>query len=68
MLKVICDIMTHCYDMLNTFIIAINFYDAKKLNCALMFNISNLDGRKYIRYLLLLEPCIDMISNDYGIN
>ena len=39
--KVISDIMAQWYVMVNTFIISINFYNAKKMNCALLFIISN---------------------------
>ena len=37
MFKVISDIMEQWYDMINSFIITINFCNAKKMNCALMF-------------------------------
>ena len=41
MFKVISDIMAHWYDMWNSIVIAINFCNAKKMICALMFIISN---------------------------
>ena len=41
MFKVISDIMAHWYDLWNTIVIAINFCNAKKMICALMFIISN---------------------------
>ena len=44
MLKVISNIMAHCYDMWNTIIATINFCNAKKMNCVLMFIISNYYG------------------------
>ena len=34
MFKVISVIMAHWYDMLNKFLIAMNFCNAKKMNCA----------------------------------
>ena len=37
-----------CYDMINTFIIAIIICYSKKMNCASMFNISNLFGSKFL--------------------
>ena len=62
MFKVISDIMVHCYDMWNTIITAINFCNAKKMNCALMLIISNHYGIKCLSSLVLLEPCIDMFK------
>ena len=41
MFKVISDIMPHWYDLWNTIVIAINFCNAKKMICALMFIINN---------------------------
>ena len=41
MFKVIYDKMAHWYVMWNAIVIAINFCKAKKMNCALMFIISN---------------------------
>ena len=61
-MKVISDIMLQWYDMFNTFIITINFYNAKIMNCALIFIISNHNGRKGLRNLLPLEPCNDMFK------
>ena len=46
MFKVISDIMAHCYDMWNTIITEINFWNAMKMNCALMLIISNRYGIK----------------------
>ena len=40
--------MAHCYYMWNIIVIAINFCNAKKIICALMFIISNHDGIKCI--------------------
>ena len=62
MFKVISDIMAHCYDMWNTIINAINFCNAKKMNCALMFIMSNHYGRKFVSNLVQLEPCNDMLK------
>ena len=36
MFKAISDIMAHWYELINTFIITINFCNAKKMNCSLM--------------------------------
>ena len=49
--------MAHCYDMRNTIVVAINFCNEKKINCALMYNINNHYGIKCLCNLLLLEPC-----------
>ena len=57
MFKVISDIMAHWYDMWNSIDIAINFCNAKKMICALMFIISNHYGIKCLSNLLQLEPC-----------
>ena len=57
MFKVISDIMAHWYDMWNTIVIAINFCNAMKMICALMFIISNHNGIKCLRNRLQLEPC-----------
>ena len=51
---VICDIMAHWY---YTFVIWINICNAKKMNCAIMLNISNHYEIKYLCILLQLEPC-----------
>ena len=56
MLKVISDIMAYWYDMWNTFVIAINFCNAKKMICALMSIISNHYGIKCLSNLLQLLP------------
>ena len=39
MFKEIADIFVQWYLMVNAFIMTINFYNAKKMNCALMFTI-----------------------------
>ena len=57
MFKVISDIMAHWYDMWNSIVIAINFCNAKKMICALMFIISNHYGINCLSNLLQLEPC-----------
>ena len=62
MFKVISDIMAHCYDMWNTIIVAIKSCNAKKMNCALMFIISNYYGIKCVSNLVQLEPCNDMFT------
>ena len=62
MFKVISDIMAHCYDMWNAIINAINFCNAKKMNCALMFIMSNHYGRKCINNLSQLEKCNVMLK------
>ena len=46
MLKMISDIMWHCYDLGNTIMKAINFCNGKKINSALMFIKSNHNGIK----------------------
>ena len=62
MFQVISDIMAHCYDIWNTIITAINFCNARKMNCALMFIMRNFNGIKYLCHLLQLEPCNDMFK------
>ena len=62
MFKVISEITPYCYDMLNSFSIAINFCNAKKMNFALMFIIRYHCGRKCLSDQLQLEPCIDMFK------
>ena len=57
MFKVISDIMAHWYDMWNTIVIAINFCNAKKMICELVFIISNQYGRKCLSNQLQLEQC-----------
>ena len=57
MFKVIFDIMVHWYDLWNTIMIAINFWNGKKMICALMFIIRNHYGIKGLSNLLQLEPC-----------
>ena len=60
MFKVISDIMAHCYEWINTVIITINFCNAKKINCAIIYIINNHYGRKCFSNLLQLERCNDM--------
>ena len=48
--------------MWSTIITAINFCNAKKMNCALMFIISNYNGIKCVINLVQLEPCNDMFK------
>ena len=63
MFKVISDIMTHWYELMMKFIITINFCNTMKMNCALMFMISNHYGTNCLSNLLLqLSPCNDMIK------
>ena len=45
MFKVVTDIMAQWYLMVYAFVITINFYNVKKMYCALMFIISNHYGR-----------------------
>ena len=52
--------MENCYDMIKTIINETNFGNAKKMNCAFMFIISNYYGIKCDSHLLQLEPCNDM--------
>ena len=56
MFKVISDMMAHWNIMLNTIIFAFNFCNGKKMNCALMFIISNNYGRKCLTNLFHFEP------------
>ena len=44
--NVISDVMAYWYDTFNTFNIAIKFSNAKIMNCALMFIMSNHYARK----------------------
>ena len=62
MFKVISDLLANCYDVWNTIINEIIFCNAKKMNCALMFIISNHYGIKCVSNLLQLEPCNDMFK------
>ena len=62
MFKVISDMKAHCYDMWNTIITAINFCNAKKLNCALMLITSNHYGILCVSNLLQIEPCNEMFK------
>ena len=52
---------------MNTIINEINFSNAKKMNCALMFMLSNHYGIKCVSNLLQLEPCNDMFKVVYDI-
>ena len=62
MFEVISDIMAQWYVMINTFIIKVNFYNAKKMNYALMFIISNHYGKIDLSSLTQLEECNDMFK------
>ena len=57
MLQVISDITLDWNDMRNTIVIAINFCNAKKIICVMMFIISYHNGIKHLSYLLQLVPC-----------
>ena len=48
--------------MVNSFIITINFYNGKNMNCALTFIISNHNGRFVLRYLIKLDKCNDIFK------
>ena len=66
MFKVISDIIAHCYD---TIVFSINICNAMKMNCAMMFIISNHYWIKCLSNLLLVEPCnvkIKVISDILG--
>ena len=60
MFKVISDIMAHWYDMRNIIVFSKNICNAKKMNCAMMFIISQHHGIKSLRNRLQLEPCNGM--------
>ena len=62
MFKVISYIMTHCFDMWNTIIAVINFCNAKKMNCVLMFIISNYYWIICVSNLVQIEQCNDMFK------
>ena len=53
--KVISDIMAHWYALLNSIIIVINFRNAIKMRCELMFIISNHHGSKCLTNVFHLE-------------
>ena len=53
--------MAHWYVMWNTIIIAINFCNAKKMNCSLMLIISNHNGRKSLSNSLQLEHVSNLL-------
>ena len=57
MIKVISDIMAHCYDFWNTIVLAINYCNAKKMIFALMFIISCHYRLKCLSNRLQLKPC-----------
>ena len=63
MFKVISDIMAQWYIMEIAFLITMNFYNAKKMNCALMFIISIHYSRIALSNLVQLESCNDVISD-----
>ena len=58
--------MAHWYEMIHTIIIRINFCNAMKMNCALIFIISN-HGIKCLCNILQLEPCNDVFKVIYDI-
>ena len=68
MLKVMSDIMEHCYDMQNTVnnssnqFLALIYFNAKKMIGALIIIISNDYGIKCLRNVLQLEPFNDMFK------
>ena len=62
MFKVVSEIMAHWYDMGNTILIAITFFNAKKMICALMLILSNHCGRKCLNHLLQLDSCNDCLK------
>ena len=70
MFKVISDIMAQWNNlMVNAFIITINFCNEKDINCALLFIISNHNGRIVLSCIIQLEYCNDMlkvISDSHG--
>ena len=53
MFKVISDMMAQWYFMVNAFIITSKIYKEKNINCALMFIISNHNGRIVLSLLQL---------------
>ena len=55
MFKVISVIMAQWYLMFNAFIITINFCNENNMNCALLFIISNHNGRDVLSCLIQLE-------------
>ena len=63
MFIVISDMMAHWNILLNTIIFEFNFCNGKKMNCLLMFIISNHNVRKCLSNLLHLERCKVMISD-----
>ena len=59
MFNVICDITAQC--CCNRFF-AFDFFNAKKMICALMIIISNHNGIKYFSNLFQLEPFNDLFK------
>ena len=63
MIKIISDTLAQWYEMMNSFIITINFCNAQIMNSgAMMVNNRNHFSRKCIRNLLQLEPCNDILK------
>ena len=62
MSKEISDIMLHCYDMWSNITTEINFSNAIKMCCALMFIISNHYGLKCLSNLVWLVSCNDVFK------
>ena len=63
MFEVISDILAHCYDMRSTIINAITFCNGNKMNCVLMFIMSNHYGIIYLSNLLQSESCSNVLSD-----
>ena len=61
-LKVISDVTALCYDMCNSIISAMNFCNAKKMNCTLIFIMSYRHGIKCVSSLLQFEQWNDMFK------
>ena len=57
MFKVISDIMAHWYDMWKSIVITIDFCNAKKMICSLMFIICNHYRTKCLTHPLQYKPC-----------
>ena len=62
MFQVISDIMAQWYLMEKAFIITINFDNEMNINCALLFIISNRNGRIVLSCLIQLEKCNDVFK------
>ena len=67
MFKIISGMMANCYQLINAFLMTINLCNVKKINCALMFIISNVYGTKRLSILIELVPCNDMLKVVSGI-